>query len=71
VSFVGAPLLVVPVPVLEVPALLVLPAAPVLLAVPLLEDAFEPQPALITAIRPASPRATNGRSFLLMFPPYV
>jgi hypothetical protein len=71
VSFVFAPLLAVPVPVLVVPVLLVLLAVPVLPAVPLSEDAFEPQPALIRPIRPASPRATNGRSFLLMFAPYV
>jgi hypothetical protein len=46
-------------------------AVPVLLAVPLSEDAFEPQPALIRPIRPARPRATNGRRFLVMFAPYV
>jgi hypothetical protein len=58
VSFVVAPLLVVP-------GLLALRA------VPLSDDAFEPQPAPIRPIRPASPRATNGRNFLLMFAPYV
>jgi hypothetical protein len=57
--------------VLEVPTLLVLPALAVLPAVPLSEDAFEPQPALIRPIRPASPRATNGRSLLVMLHPFV
>jgi hypothetical protein len=70
-SFVSARLLVVPVPVLVAPLLLVLPAVPVLLAVPLSDDAFEPQAALIRPIRPARPRATNGRSFLVMLAPYV
>jgi hypothetical protein len=55
----------------ELLAVLVLLAAPVLAAVPLSEDAFEPQPTLITLTRPASARATNGRGFLLMFAPYV
>src|SRR5438876_4961788 len=71
VSFVRAPPLAVPVPALGAPALLVLPAVAVLPEVPLLEDAFEPQPALIRPIRPASPSATNGRSFLLMLAPHV
>jgi hypothetical protein len=88
VSFVFAPLLAVPVPVLVVPVLVVpvllapvllapvllapvLLAVPELLAVPVLEDALEPQPAVIRPIRPARPRATNGRSFLVMFAPYV
>jgi hypothetical protein len=31
------------------------------------DGAFEPQPALIGLIRATSARATNGRSFLLMF----
>jgi hypothetical protein len=63
------PVLVVP--VLVVPVLLALLAVPELLAVPVLEDALEPQPAVIRPIRPARPRATNGRSFLVMFAPYV
>jgi hypothetical protein len=50
---------------LAVPVLL---AVPELLAVPVSEGAFEPQPALIRA---TSARATNGRSFLLVSPPYV
>jgi hypothetical protein len=54
-----------------VPALLVFPALAVLPAVPLSEDAFEPQPALIRPIRPASPRATNGRSLVVMLHPFV
>jgi hypothetical protein len=65
VSFVFAPLLAVPV----VPVLLALLAVPELLAVPILEDALEPQAAVIRPIRPARPRATNGRSFLVMFAP--
>jgi hypothetical protein len=40
-------------------------ALPVLV-VPVLEDALEPQPAVI---RPTRPRATNGRSFPVMFAP--
>jgi hypothetical protein len=66
VSFVVAPLLVVPVPVL---AVLVLP---VLLAAPLSEDAFEPHPALIMLIRATIARAASGRSLLLLtFSPRV
>jgi hypothetical protein len=42
------------------------PPAPALLAVPVSEDAFEPQPALIRPIRATSARAANGRSVLLM-----
>src|SRR3954465_8317774 len=60
VSFLSAPLLVSSVPL--VPVLLVLLVVSVLLAVPFSEDAFEPQPALIRPIRPASARATNGRN---------
>ena len=71
VSFVFAPLLAVPLPGLVVPVLLALLAVPVLPAVPVLEDALEPQPAVIRPIRPARPRATNGRSFLVMFAPYA
>jgi hypothetical protein len=50
----------------------VLPPAPVLLtvpellAVPVSEGAFEPQPALITLIRATSARAANGRGFLVI-----
>jgi hypothetical protein len=49
----------------ELLALLVVPAVPVL------EDAFEPQPTLIRPITPVSARATSARGFLLMFAPYV
>jgi hypothetical protein len=69
VSFLSAPLLVSS--VLLVPVLLVLLVVSVLLAVPVSEDAFEPQPALIRPIRPASARATNGRNFPVMFAPDV
>ena len=72
-SFLSAPLLVVPL-LLVLLAVLVVPellAVLVLLAVSVSEDAFEPQPALIRPIRPASARATNGRSLLFMFAPYV
>jgi hypothetical protein len=65
VSFVVVALLVVLVVSLLL-AVSVLLAVPVLLALALPEDAFEPQPTLITPIRPASPRATTGRSFLVM-----
>jgi hypothetical protein len=71
VSFVFAPLLAVPVSVLVVPVLLALLTVPVLLAVPVLEDALEPQPAVIRPIRPARPRAASGRSFLLVFHSFV
>src|SRR5215216_7287898 len=48
-----------------------LPPVPELLAVPVSEGAFEPQPALIRLIRATSARTTNGRGLLVMFAPYV
>src|SRR3954468_258369 len=56
VSFLSARLLVSSLLVL---VCLVLLVVSVLLAVPVSEDAFEPQPALIRPIRPASARASN------------
>src|SRR4029453_13297232 len=46
------------------------PPAPPLLAVPVSEDASEPQPALIRPIRATSARAANGRSVLFMVAPW-
>jgi hypothetical protein len=44
---------------------------PELLAVPVLEGALEPQPALITLIRATIVRTASGRSVLLMVAPPV
>jgi hypothetical protein len=59
VSFLSAPLLV-----------LVLVAVRVLLAAPLSEAAFEPQPALITLISATIAKAASGRSVLLTVAPW-
>jgi hypothetical protein len=42
----------------------------VLLAVPVSEGAFEPQPALITLISATIAKAASGRSVLLMVAPW-
>jgi hypothetical protein len=44
---------------------------PELLAVPVSEGAFEPQPALLTLIRATIARAASGRSVLFMVAPWV
>jgi hypothetical protein len=60
--FLAAPVLV------TAPVLL---AVPELLAVPVSEDAFEPQPTLITPIRATMARAASGLSLLLMSSPFT
>jgi hypothetical protein len=59
---------------LAAPVLLTTPVlltVPELLAVPVSEDAFEPQPTLITPIRATTAKAASGRSVLLMVLPGV